>query len=89
MTIGGPPIPNASVSGAWHPDFLWTGKAWSINIVSDNALELRLDDRKYLIPRGTHTVYSNHDHTNTGQFGSQEFWDYPQQADIHPWPGRQ
>ncbi|MGL4229872.1 MAG: hypothetical protein ACRDAM_01045 [Casimicrobium sp.] len=84
MTIDGLPISNASVTGAWNPDFLWLGRAWSIKVQSDEALELKLDGRTYVIPKGSHTVYSNHDHTNTGEFGAQAFWGYPNNVEIRP-----
>jgi len=82
MSIDGLPISNASVTGTWMPDFLWAGKAWKIVIKSDDDLELALDGRVYIIPKGSHEIYSNHDHTNTGQFGSQEFWGYPDRIEV-------
>jgi hypothetical protein len=84
MKINGAPISNVSVTGVWNPDFLWVGKAWSIKVQSDEALELRLDGRRYVIPKGSHTVYSNHDHTNTGEFGNEAFWGYPESVEIRP-----
>jgi len=82
MSIDGLPINNASVTGKWMPDFLWAGKAWKIVIQSDDDLELSLDDRVYIIPKGSHEIYSNHNHTNTGHFGSQEFWGYPDKIEV-------
>lgn len=82
MSIDGLPVTNASVTGTWMPDFLWTGKAWKIVIQSDDDLELRLDGRAYIIRKGSHEIYSNHDHTNTGQFGSQEFRGYPDKIEV-------
>lgn len=82
MKIDGLPIGNANVTGAWKPDFLWMGKAWQIEVQSGVALELKLDGRSYEIPSGLHTIYSNHDHTNTGQFGTVPFWGYPERAEI-------
>ena len=84
MTIGGLPIKNASVTGTWMPDFLWAGKAWRLEIKSEDDLELSLDDKVYIIPKGSHEIYSNHDHTNTGKFGSQEFWGYPVKVEVRP-----
>ncbi len=82
MKIDDLPISNVSVNGTWKPDFLWMGKAWRIEIQSDEALELKLDDRTYVIPKGSHAVYSNHDHTNTGEFGAEAFWGYPSRVEI-------
>lgn len=82
MKIEGLPISNSSVMGTWKPDFLWTGRAWRIDVQSDENLELQLDGRKYVVPKGFHTVYSNHDHTNTKQYGDQEFWGYPERVEI-------
>jgi hypothetical protein len=84
MSIVGLPINNASVTGTWMPDFLWAGKAWKIDIKSDEDLELILDDKVYIIPKGSHQIHSNHDHTNTGQFGGQEFWGYPENIEVRP-----
>ena len=84
MKIHGLPIGNASVTGVWHPDFMLWGKAWSIQVQSDEGLELNLDGRTYVIPEGSHIVYSNHDNTNTGQFGTQEFWGYPENVEVRP-----
>ncbi len=91
MSIDGLPINNSSVTGTWMPDFLWAGKAWTIVIQSDAYLELTLDGRVYIIPKGSHEIYSNHNHTNTGQFGNREFWGYPgrikvRQLDKKPQP---
>jgi hypothetical protein len=82
MKIDGVPISNVSVAGAWKPDFLWEGKAWRIELRSDVDVELKLDGRAYVIPKGSHTVYSNHDHTNTGEFGNEAFWAYPKNVEI-------
>lgn len=82
MSINGLPINNASVTGTWMPDYLWAGKAWKIAVQSDDGLELSLDGSVYIIPKGSHEIYSNHDHTNTGQFGSQEFWGYPDKIEV-------
>lgn len=84
MKIEGLPIRNASVTGAWNPDFLWIGKAWRIEVRSDEALELELDGRKYVLPKGSSKIYSNHDSTNTGDFGDEQFWGYPTNVEIHP-----
>ncbi len=84
MSIDGLPGNNASATGTWMPDFLWAGKAWKLEIQSDDDLELSLDGKDYIIPKGSHEIYSNHDHTNTGQFGSQEFWGYPEKVEVRP-----
>lgn len=84
LMIHGLPISNADVTGEWHPDFLWMGKAWSIEVRSDEGIELTLDGRIYLIPKGFHSIYSNHDHTNTGEFGTKEFWGYPKKVLVGP-----
>lgn len=84
MSIDGLPVNNASVTGTWTPDFLWAGKAWRLEIQSDDDLELSLDGKVYIIPKGSHEIYSNHDHTNTGQFGSQKFWGYPETIKVRP-----
>ncbi len=82
MKIDGLPVSNATVTGVWRPDFLWIGKAWRIDVQTDDDLELKLDGRRYVVPKGSHTVYSNHDHTNTGQYGPQQFWGYPEKVEI-------
>lgn len=84
MSIHGLPLNNARVTGTWKPDFLWTGRAWIIEFQSHEGLELSLDGRTYTIPKGSHTIYSNHDHTNTGLFGSQNFWGYPEMIEVRP-----
>ena len=84
MSIDGLPLNNSSVTGTWMPDFLWAGKAWRLEIQTDDDLELKLDDKVYIIPKGSHEVYSNHDHTNTGKFGGQEFWGYPEKVEVRP-----
>ncbi len=84
MKIQGLPIHNAVVTGDWHPDFLWMGTAWVIHVGSDEGLELILDDRIYRVPQGLHTIFSNHDHTNTGEFGNKEFWGYPKKVQVRP-----
>lgn len=84
MKIVGLPIGNASVTGEWNPDFLWTGKAWRIEVQSDEDLELDLDGRKYVLPKGSNKIYSNHDSTNTGEFGDEQFWGYPKHVEIRP-----
>ena len=66
MTIHGPRISNATVTGEWRPDFLWMGKAWSIDVCSDEGIELTLVGGVFLIRKGNHTVYSKHDHRKTG-----------------------
>jgi hypothetical protein len=82
MSINGLPINNASVTGMWMQDFLWADKAWKIAVQSDDGLELRLDGSVYIIPKGSREIYSNHDHTNTGQFGSQEFCGYTNEIEV-------
>ncbi len=78
IEISGLPIPGVQIAGQWHPDFLWTGRAWRIRIQTERSLRLQLDERIYDIPSGDHTLYSNHDSTNTGQYGSAAYWGYPQ-----------
>jgi hypothetical protein len=82
MKIDGLPINNASVIGVWKPDFFWSGKAWWIDIQSEADLELSLDGRIYMIPKGSHSIYSNHDHTNTPKFGDTAFWGYPMNVAV-------
>ncbi|TVP97440.1 MAG: hypothetical protein EA381_14975 [Planctomycetaceae bacterium] len=84
MSIDGLPINNARVTGTWTPDIFWVGKAWAIEIQSAEDLELRLDGRVYVIPKGSHELYSNHDATNTGKFGSRDFWGYPEKVEVRP-----
>ena len=84
MTIDGLPISNATVTGAWKPDLLWGRKAWWITIQSDEVLELKLDGQRYVVPKGSHTIHANHDYTNTGQFGTEEFSGYPEKVEIRP-----
>ncbi|MBL8811497.1 MAG: hypothetical protein JNM43_15100 [Planctomycetaceae bacterium] len=82
MTIGGLPLQGVDVKGEWHPDFMWMGRAWMIEVRSDADVRLILDGRTFVIPKGTHVIYSNHDSTNTGQFGKPEFWGYPKVVKV-------
>ena len=82
IEIDGLPIGNATVTGVWKPDFLWHGKAWKLDVQSEEDLELKLDGQIYVVPSGSHTIYSNHDHTNTGQYGREDFWGYPEDVEI-------
>ena len=82
ISVAGLPIDGVQVQAKWHPDFLWTGRAWSIQIQTTKDLRLQLDHRSYLIPPGTHHLYSNHDSTNTATYGSSAFWGYPKGVSI-------
>ncbi|MEO0530893.1 MAG: hypothetical protein AAF266_10025 [Planctomycetota bacterium] len=84
MPINGPPLDGTKVNGQWHPDFLWAGKAWQIEIETTQRVRLSLDDKDYVIPKGAHTLYSNHDHTNTGEYGDGNFWGYPANVTVRP-----
>ena len=84
ISIDGLPINNAHVTGTWTPDIFWVGKAWTIEVQSEEDLELNFDGRVYVIPRGAHELYSNHDATNTGLFGSQDFLGYPEKVEVRP-----
>ncbi len=56
----------------------------NLSIITTNSpegVEIILDGLTYDIPQGSHKIYSNHDHTNTGQFGSQDFWGYPEKTE--------
>ncbi|MCA9061250.1 MAG: hypothetical protein KDA85_22205 [Planctomycetaceae bacterium] len=88
MVIHGIPVSNAEVRGTWAPDFLWAGREWQLDIKSEVELELRLDGGVYFIPRGSHSIYSNHDHTNTGRFGGPEFWRYPEEVEVRSLDGK-
>lgn len=82
MTIHGLPVANARVVGTWTPDFLWSGKAWRIEVQSEEDLELVLDGQVFVVPKGSVEVFSNQDGTNTGEFGSQAFWGYPERVEV-------
>jgi hypothetical protein len=82
LSIAGAPIQGAEISGASMPDFLWTGRAWWIEVDTDKPLLLTLDDWTCRIPVGVHHVYSNHDHTNTGQYGDRDFWGFPETVSV-------
>ncbi|SRR6056297_1189646 len=82
MTISGLPVTNARVTGAWTPDFFCVGKAWTIKVQSKQGVEIILDGSPYRIPPGSHELYSNHNQTNTGQFGNQDFWGYPEEVKV-------
>lgn len=84
MTIDGLHATNARITGAWTPDFLWAGKAWKTNVESDKGVELILDGRNYRVPAGSHELYSNHNETNTGEFGNEDFWGYPEEVKVRP-----
>lgn len=81
MTIRGLPIAGAEIRGEWRPDFMWIGRAWTIEMRSDAELKLILDGRICVVPRGSHVIYSNHDHTNTDKFG-EAFWGYPEDVEV-------
>ncbi len=78
LPINGLPIDGVKASATHTPDFLWQGDAWWIEIETDKPLLLRLDNWSGHIPAGSHKVYSNHDHTNTGQYGGQQSWGLPE-----------
>ena len=82
LSIAGTPVDGADISGAYMPDFLWAGRAWWIDIDTDRPLLLTLDEWTGRIPVGVHRVYSNHDHTNTGQYGDGDFWGFPESVSI-------
>ncbi len=82
MSIDGLPIKNVLVTGTWIPDFMWVGKAWEIEVKTEEDLELTLDGQVYFIPKGSHRIYSNHDSTNTEQFGSRKFSGYPKKVEV-------
>ena len=82
LSIAGPPIEGTEISGAYMPDFLWAGRAWWIEIKTDKPLLLNLDEWSGRIPVGVHKVYSNHDQTNTGQYGDGEFWGFPESVSV-------
>jgi hypothetical protein len=82
LPIDGLPIEKATVTGKWQPDFLWAGKAWWIEVESAVPLHVCIDGWQGKIPTGIHSLYSNHDHTNTGEFGDTEFWGFPKSIRI-------
>lgn len=84
LALEGLPIAGAVVSGFHMPDFLWSGRAWWIEIETQEDLILELDDWSGEIPAGTHTIFSNHDATNTGEYGSRDFWGFPNSLRIQP-----
>lgn len=86
LAIVGLPIEGAEVSGAHSPDFLWVGRAWWIEIDTTKPLLLTLDDWCGRIPVGVHKVFSNHDHTNTGQYGDKDFWGFPKSVSVREAP---
>jgi hypothetical protein len=82
LSIAGTSVKGAEISGAYVPDFLWAGRAWWIEIDTDRPLLLSLDEWSGRIPVGVHKVYSNHDSTNTGQYGDGDFWGFPQSVSV-------
>lgn len=82
MTIAGVPITGVEISGEHMPDFLWQGRAWWIEIDTDRPLLLTLDEWTGRIPVGIHRVYSNHDHTNTHDYGDTQFWGFPKTVSV-------
>lgn len=60
----------ASVSASQRPDFLWAGVAWHIEVNSTVPVELEVDGRTRIhLPAGETTIYSNHDVSNTSDYG--------------------
>jgi len=86
MMIAGLPITGAQIEGTWQPDFLWFGRSWRIHVQCESPLEIVMDGKHYIVPVGSHVLYSHHDHTNTGQFGADEFWGYPKRIDVRSLP---
>ncbi len=77
MHISGTPIADVDISGTHKPDFLWLGRAWRIEMNTQQPLILTLDHWQGEIPPGKHTIYANHDSTNTGQYNEKSFGGFP------------
>lgn len=82
MPVNGLPLPNIKVTAMRKPDFLWAGTAWWIDIETDTPLIIQLDDWQGKVPAGRHKIFSNHDSTNTGEFGKARFWREPKEIKV-------
>ncbi len=77
IEVLGAPLEGVEASAHSIPDFLWIGRSWWVEIDTAVPLRLHLDEWVGRIPKGQHRIYSNHDHTNTGDHGAKDFWGYP------------
>jgi hypothetical protein len=82
MPVHGLPLPDVQITAMQQPDFLWAGKAWWINVETRVPLVIHLDDWKGEVPPGRHRIFSNHDYTNTGNYGNAPFWGKPREASV-------
>ena len=68
----------AKVTAYVWPDFLWIGNAWYVDIECDHPVSIDFDGEwKASLPRGTTTIYSNHDSNNTAKFGAASWYATP------------
>jgi len=66
------------ISGKRKPDFLWWGYAWWVDYSSKESFYLDFGDGvDILMPAGEHSIYSNHDYSNTSDYGIEFSGDYP------------
>lgn len=67
------------VLSAYHqPDFLWMGTAWWISYETDLPFSIDLGDgNSVVLPAGKHSIFSNHDFSNTRDYGIKFKGDYP------------
>lgn len=78
-------VPGTTVTSSRRPDFLWAGTAWWIDTESPVPFELEIDSSKAEIPKGTHTIFSNHDYNNLREYGLEEFrGDFPEKVTVRP-----
>jgi len=82
IPIEGLPIPNVKAEASWSTHTFFEGKGWTINIETDKSLNLFLDDWEGVIPPVTHRIFSNIDHTNTGDYGHVDVWYLPKIIEL-------
>ena len=70
--------PDVTITASRMPDFLWIGTAWWINYESPVPFDLDIGSgSSFSVPAGTHTIYSNHDHSNLDDYGLSLSRDFP------------
>jgi hypothetical protein len=76
-----------SVSASQRPDFHWAGVAWHIEVESTVPVELEVDGRTRIhLSVGKTTIYSNHDVSNTSDYGLGLMPHPPTRISVKPSP---
>ncbi len=71
--------PDVTITASRMPYFLWVGTAWWIDYDSPVPFDLDIGSGSMSqVPAGTHTIYSNHDHSNLDEYGLSLSRDFPE-----------